>query len=119
MGVQVLSHDLLNELDVSSKVDKILKIVKKGDVVLIEGRLSPNEETDLMAKALENVSGKFTGIEIAFLEGKKSTSIMGVVKKHILKVLIGNRLGLTVVGPSKVIKEIKMNPDKLEILFKK
>ena len=119
MGVQVLSHDLLNELDVSKKIGKILGIVKKGDVVLIEGRLNPNEETDLMAKAMENVSGKFTGIEIAFLEGKKSTSIISIMKKHILRVLIGNRLGLTVVGPSKIIKEIKMNPDKLEILFKK
>ena len=89
------------------------------EMLFLEGRLSPNEETDLMAKALENVSGKFIGIEIASLEGKKSTSIMGVVKKHILKVLIGNRLGLTVVGPSKIIKEVKMNPDKLEILFKK
>ena len=119
MGVQVLSHDLLNELDVSSKVDKILGIVKKGNVVLIEGRLNPQEETDLIAKALEKVSGKFTGIEIAFLEGKESTTIVQKVKKHILKVLVGNRLGLTVVGPSKIIKEVKMNPNKLEILFKK
>ncbi len=117
MGVQILSYDLLKKFDSEKKLDKILGVVKKGDVVLLEGRLTPNEETNLMTHALKNISGKFPGIEIAFLESSTST-LLEKIKNNVLKVLIGNRIGLTVVGPSKVIKEIKMNPDKLEILFK-
>lgn len=118
MGVQVLSHSLLSKMDDSKKLDKIFTIVKKGDVVMVEGRLTPDEETILISKALENVSGKFSGIEIAFLESAKSKSLIDSFKTGILKILAGDRFGLTVIGPSKVIKEIKMNPEKLEILFK-
>ena len=68
---------------------------------------------------MRNVSGKFSGIEIAFLEGKNTTKTFGEkLKKKLLMILAKDRFGLTVVGPSKVIKEIKMNPEKLEILFK-
>ena len=117
-GVQVLSYNMVKELDSDKKVNKILEIVKKGDVVLIEGRLSPEEETVLMSKALRNVSGKFSGVEIAFLEDGSTNSVVDKLKSSFLKVIAGNRFGLTAVGPSKIVKEIKMNPDKLEILFK-
>lgn len=117
-GVQVLAYELLKNLDSTSKLKKILEVVKKGDIVLLEGRLTSEEETDLMAHALKNISGKFPGIEIAFLESSTSKSLLDKIKINVLKVLAGNRIGLTVVGPSKIIKEIKMNPDKLEILFK-
>lgn len=117
-GVQILSYNMIQEFGQDKKVDKILEIVKKGDVVLIEGRLSNDEETVLMSKALRNVSGKFSGVEIAFLDDSKSNSVIDKLKNNVLKLIAGNRFGLTAIGPSKVIKEIKMNPNKLEILFK-
>ncbi len=118
MGVQILSHELIGNLSSSKKIRKILEIVKKGDVVLIEGRLKSEEELSLTSQALENVSGKFTGIEIAFLDSVKSKSPIDTIKQGIIKILAKERLGITVIGPSKIIKEIKMNPNKLEILFK-
>ncbi len=117
-GVQVLSYELLKGLDSDSKLKKIMEVVKKGDVVLLEGRITADEETTLISQALKNVSGKFSGIEIAFLDSTDSKSVFEKIKGHLLRFLAGNRIGLTVVGPSKIIKEIKMNPDKLEILFK-
>lgn len=117
-GVQILSHTLLNELDQGKKLEKIFSFVKNGEIVMLEGRLTADEETTLISKALKNVSGKFSGIEIAFLEGQIEKSFLQKIKAGILKVLAGNRLGLTVIGPSKIIKEIKMNPEKLEILLK-
>lgn len=117
-GVQVLSHALLKDFDQTQKLEKIFEIVKKGEIVMIEGRLTPDEETTLISKALKNVSGKFTGVEIAFLEGKQQLTLPQKLKNTLLKLLAGDRFGLTVIGPSKQIKEIKMNPEKLEILLK-
>lgn len=117
-GVQVLSHTLLKDLDPVKKLDKIFDTVKSGDIVMIEGRLTADEETTLISKALRNVSGKFTGIEIAFLEGTAKKSASQKLKDKIVKLLAGDRFGLTVIGPSKIIKEIKMNPEKLEIMLK-
>jgi hypothetical protein len=118
LGVQVLSYELMKNVESNKKVDKILDGVKSGDVVLIEGRLSSDEELELTTKALKNVSGKFSGVEIAFLSSTNSKSILEKVKDNIIKILAKDRFGITVVGPSKVIKEIKMDPNKLEILFK-
>lgn len=116
-GVQVLSFNAIKELESSQRIKKILEIVKKGDIVMFEGRLDPNEELQLTTKALESVSGKFTGIELAYL-GDDSKSFLERVKKQVVKLLNGYHTGITVVGPSKIIKEIKMDPNNLEILFK-
>lgn len=118
VGVQVLSYELMKTLSSSLKINRILKIVKKGDVVMLEGRLTFDEETELISYALANVSGKFTGIEVAFLDSKKSVSLFDRFKDSLIKVLAKDRIGITVIGPSKIIKEIKMDPNKLEILFK-
>ncbi|MDA3855463.1 MAG: DUF2073 domain-containing protein [Candidatus Woesearchaeota archaeon] len=117
-GVQVLSYELIKNWSRAEKLEKILIIVKGGDVVMLEGKLAPEDETELISRALANVSGRFTGIEVAFLNSSRSTTILGRVKDTLINVLAKDRIGITVVGPSKIIKEIKMDPNKLEILFK-
>jgi len=119
MGVQVLSYDLIMDLDSKDRITKILNIVRdKGDVVMIEGRLSPEDETELISSALGSVSGRFTGIEVAFLDHKRAQGFIAKLKDSLLKILAKDRIGITVVGPSNIVKEIKMDPQKLEILFK-
>jgi len=119
MGVQVLSYDMMKRLKSSERISKILEIVKLGDIVMIEGRMSAEEEATLISKALSSIKGKFTGIEIAYLDSKTEDSLIEKVRGTLLKVLAKDRLGITVVGPSKLIKEVKMDPQKLEILFNK
>ena len=118
MGVQILSYDLLNRMSRRDRIAKILEIVKNKDVVMLEGRLDCEEESELITEALENVSGRFSGIEVAFLDSRKSDGILESIRHTLLKVIAKNRIGITVIGPSKIIKEIKMDPNKLEILFK-
>jgi len=118
MAMQVLSYELIKRLDSNHRIKKILEIVKKGDIVMIEGKLTSEEETQLISNALANVSGKFSGIEVAYLDSFKAETVFDMVKDKLLKAIAKDRFGITVVGPSKVIKEIKMDPNKLEILFK-
>lgn len=119
MGVQVLAYELIKDYDSEKKVKKIIDIVKKGDIVMLEGRLTPEEDLNLTSKALESVSGKFSGIEVAYISSTTANSFVDKLKNRLLKVIASDRIGITVVGPSKIIKEIKMNPSKLEILFRK
>lgn len=118
MEVKIISSFALNSLDSDKKTKKILDIVKKGDIVVLEGRLSSDEELSITTKALQSVSGKFTGVEIAFLGDQNAESFIDKVKQRLVKVLSGRSIGITVVGPSKIIKEIKMDPNNLEILLK-
>ena len=117
MGVQVLSFKVLKEMESSQRVKKILSIVKKGDIVMFEGKLHPEEELKLTTMAMESVSGKFSGIEIAFL-GDESKNFVSRLKNQLVNLINGYAPGISVVGPSKKIKEIKMDPNNLEILFK-
>jgi hypothetical protein len=118
MGVQVLSYELFKDLRSSEKIGRILEVVKGGDIVMLEGRLDSEIEADLIAQAMANISGKFTGVEVAYLGSVKARSFAQKIKEQIVKILVRDRMGITVIGPSKVIKEIKMDPDKLEVLFK-
>jgi hypothetical protein len=118
MGVQVISYNTFLEFDSKKKVDKILYIVKKGDIAVVEGRLTPEEEMELTQRTMQNVSGNFSGIEIAFLESFETKTVMDKMRKYLAKLLIKNRMGISVIGPSRKIKEIKMDPNKLEIMFK-
>jgi hypothetical protein len=38
------------------------------------------------------------------------------MKKEMVKFLIGHRDGVTIIGPSTVVKEIRRNPNKIELL---
>lgn len=118
MGVQVLSYNYLQSVSSSQKVHRILEIVKKGDVVLIEGKLTAEEEMTLTSKTMENVSKDFSGIEIAYLGTPEPSSTLEKIRDKIVSLLAKDRMGITAIGPSKIIKEIKSNPSKLEILFK-
>ena len=120
MGVQILSHNLFNKLNKNEKLKEILKIVKSGDLVLIEGSLTPEFELELTNKTLEKINEKFSGIEFANLNNKdeKTKNIFKIVKNKLINILLKDRIGLTIIGPSKIIKSIKSNPEKLEVLFK-
>ncbi len=118
MGVQVLSYDLVKNLSSDEKIKKILAIVKKGTIVMLEGKLKSEEEVSLISSALKGISGKFSGIEIAYLDSQNSQSGIEKIKEKLIKFLANERIGITVIGPSKKIKDIKMNPNKLEIQLK-
>jgi len=118
MAMQVLSYELIKRLDSALRIKRILNIVKTGDIVMLEGKLSSEEEVELISSALANVSGKFSGIEVAFLNSSKDDNFLDSLRNKLLKIIAKDRFGITVIGPSKIIKEIKMDPNKLEVLFK-
>ena len=47
------------------RVHKLLDIVKENKIVLLEGRLKKEEETDLIEITMENIDESFKGIELA------------------------------------------------------
>lgn len=120
-GIKILSYDLLNALNKKQRIDKIFSLVKTNQIVLIEGRIDPEEELELTNLALKKIDDKFSGIEIAHLsktENEKKKTLINMVKDKLVRFLVKGRLGITVIGPSKKIKEIKLDPTKLEIFFK-
>ncbi len=60
----------------------------------------------------------FKGIELAVIEpNTKEQSIFVKFKYGIAKRLVGDNSALTVIGPASIIKEIKKDPRKIELLL--
>ncbi|RME55000.1 DUF2073 domain-containing protein [Candidatus Woesearchaeota archaeon] len=104
-------------LNSEQRISKLIEIVKKNKIILMQGRLRPSEEAGLIQKTMELISKDFKGIELCTVYPEaKNEKFFSQVKHLLLRVLIGQTEGLTIIGPATIIKEIKRNPDKIELL---
>lgn len=106
----------IDGLSSAKRVNKLLKIVKEDKIVIMEGRLRKQEEADLIEITMEEISPKFKGIELSVIyPDKDKQDAMQKLKGVMASALLGDRQGLTIVGPASVVKKIENNPDKIEL----
>ena len=117
LTLQFVPYNDISELGSARRVTKLINIVKENKVVLLEGRLKKEEEADLIAIAMEEVNNKFKGIELAVIDPKKDENqgLFKGMKSGMINMVLGDRQGFTVVGPATIIKEIKKDPNKIEL----
>jgi hypothetical protein len=109
----------IEHLGSDKRITKLLNTVKKNKVVVMQGRLKAEEEAELIQRTMEEVSKEFKGIELCtvYPQNKRKPQGMGSqLKSMVAKMFIGDMEGMTIIGPANVIKEIKRNPDKIELL---
>src|SRR3989338_1743444 len=116
LTLQFVPYLEIESLGSARRVKTLIDLVKDDKIVLLGGRLKPVEETDLIAVAMEEIDEKFRGIELAVIEhAKKESSFFKAVKEHIVNVLLGDRQGFTIIGPASIVKEIKKDPNKIQL----
>ena len=115
---EVISFPEIMGLSSEERINKIVNLAKSGKIALIQGRLPKEEELELVKKAMSYVNNEFKGIELAVIEPQNSEN--GFMYKIRLKLiqLFGGGLsqGITLVGPATLIKEVKNNPNKLQLI---
>ncbi|MDI6737409.1 MAG: DUF2073 domain-containing protein [Nanoarchaeota archaeon] len=117
LTLQFVPFGEINALTPEKRINRLLDIVKKDKIVLLQGRLQPSEEAWLIQKTMEHVSKDFKGIELCTIYPEsKNERIFSQMKGLLVKLLMGSREGFTIIGPATIIKEIKRNPDKIELL---
>ena len=108
-------HDIEN-LTSAKRVNKLLNIVKNEKIVLMEGRLKKEEEADLIEITMEEIGPKFKGIELSVIyPDKDKQDAKQKIKGLFANLLLGDRQGMTIIGPASVVKKIEQNPDKIEL----
>jgi hypothetical protein len=111
-------HDM-ESLTSAKRVNKLLNIVKDDRIVIMEGRLKKEEEADLIEITMEEINSKFKGIELSVIYPDKSKQdTLQKVKGAFANLLLGNRQGLTIIGPASIVKKIEKNPNKIELFTK-
>jgi len=121
LTLSFLTYSDLEKVESVKRVKKILDIVLKNRIVILQGRLSPEEETSLIQSTMALV-GKirdFKGIEIEAITPSKQDSFMSKMKSGIAKALVGQRDILTIIGPAAIVKRIKKDPSKIDLMLSK
>jgi hypothetical protein len=105
-------------LDSQTRINTLLELVKQDKIVLLEGRLKEKEEAELIKKTMESINEKFSGIELGVIHTQKKDGFTKRFHDVIVKLLLGDREGFTIMGPANIIKEIKKDPNKIQLFTK-
>ncbi len=120
LSLQVIPYSEVRDLGIAQRVKKILALILANKIVILHGRLRAEEEARLIEDTMamvDHVKG-FTGIELAVIEPNlKEENVFIKMRYGIAKRLVGDNSALTVIGPAKIIKEIKRDPRKIEVLL--
>lgn len=120
LGIQVLPFSEVEKLTIAERVKKILKLILENKIVILHGRLRAEEEARLIEDTMalvDHIKG-FKGIELAVVEPNlKERGIITKMKYGLARRLVGDSSSLTVIGPATIVKEIKKDPRKIELLL--
>ncbi len=119
LTLQFVPYTEIRELSSLGRIRKLLNLAKENKVVLLEGRLSKEEEAELIKTTMEEINASFRGIELAVVNPNESQDdVFTKFKATLASTLLGNKQGFTIIGPATVIKNIKRDPNKLQLLMK-
>lgn len=110
--LEFISSKVLNEKVGNEKMRFILDKIRKNKILVMEEGLSVAEEANLIESTMKLVSDKFPGIEVSSLGEKSDKGI----RDRLIRMLGGRTGGLTVIGPSKLIKKVKKEPQQISML---
>ena len=121
-AIQFLPYSEIRDLGSSERIRKILGIVLANNILILQGRLLADEETRLIEDTMAMIGHvkNFRGIELAVISGNGQEGFFSKMKKSLANVLSGGDLGaITIIGPATIVKEIKRNPKRIELLLNK
>lgn len=114
--LQIIPYADIERLSSIGRVRKLLNIAKQNKIVLLQGRLRKDEETELIKVTMEEINQEFRGIEMVVINPPRiRVDGFEKLKYGLMTLLLGERSGFTVIGPASVVKKIKKEPNKIEL----
>ena len=121
-SISFLPYSEIRGLDSTQRIRKILGIILKNSILIIQGRLEPEEEVRLIEDTMAMIGHvkNFRGIELAVISGNNNPGFFGKFRQNLVNAIAGGDVGvLTILGPATIVKEIKKDPRKIELFLKK
>jgi len=120
--ISFIPYSEISSMESAQKIKKILDLCLENRILIIQGKLDPTEEASLIQSTMALVGRirGFKGVEIATISGSsKDTSMVDRMKEGLAKALVGDRGVITLVGPAAIVKDIKKDPKKIDLLLKR
>ena len=122
LTLEFLPYSEIRDLDSSGRIKKLLAIVLKNKIIVLQGRLSMDEETRLIEDTMAMIGHiqNFKGIELAVISSENGNiSYFRKFTQGLAKALVGDIASMTIIGPASIVKEIKKDPRKIELMLRK
>src|SRR3989338_245119 len=118
LTLEVIPYQEIEHLSSVGRIRKLLNSAKEDKIVLLQGRLKKEEEAELIRATMEEINEEFKGIELAVIDrGNENVAGLKKFTKVIYDKILGDRTGLTVIGPASIIKQVKKDPKKIQLLM--
>ena len=121
-SIYFMPYSEIRNLDSEGRMKKILDIIFGNNILILQGRLRPDEETRLIGDTMAMIGHvkNFRGIELAVISGNGRENLLGKIRNNVASTLFGGDIGaITIIGPATIVKEIKRNPKKIELFLNK
>ncbi len=116
LTIQFVPYAEIMSMNGEERVKYLISIVKKDKIALLEGQLRKDEEAKLISDTMSSINTKFKGIELAVIYPQNlSLSWIHKVRSTLASFLSGQKSGLTIIGPATVVREIKQDPEKIQL----
>jgi hypothetical protein len=117
LTLQFLPFSEVGGLSPEERLKRLLSLVKEDKIILLEGKLKSQEKSELISKTMAEIDRRFKGIEIEELDlESKNQALLEKIRSLFINLLLGSRKGFTIIGPASIIKEIKKDPGKIQLL---
>jgi hypothetical protein len=121
LTIQFMPYSEIAKLESVERIKKLLKVILSNKIVVLQGRLNPEEETRLIEDTMimiGNIKG-FKGVELAVIsQDSQDRNLFEKMRFGIAKALVGQQDSITIIGPATIIKEMKKDPKKLEVMMR-
>jgi len=121
LTLHFMPYSEIAKLDSLERIKKLLKIILDNKVLILQGRLKPEEETRLIEDTMimiGNIKG-FKGVELEVIsQSSEDRNFFDKLRFGLAKTLIGQQDSLTIIGPASIVKEMRKDPKKLEVMMR-
>lgn len=121
LTLTLIPYSEISHLGSLERIKKIMGHILENKLIILQGKLKPEEEAKLIENTMTligNLRG-FQGIEIETLSNNTEKSIFEKIRKNIARILIGEQDSVTLIGPATIVKEIKKDPRRIELILKR
>jgi hypothetical protein len=94
---------------------EFIESIKEDTIILIDAKLTAEQEAEIIKETMMKVTQKFPGIEMSSIElfNHENMNNFGRIKNAFVEAIIGKKRGMTLIGPAKIVHKIKKAPEEL------
>ena len=110
LKIKLVPYETLKE----EKFVNVLRKIQEDTILLIDAKLTADEELHLIKDTMQSVNEKFSGIELGSLElVTDKNDNFAKLRNALVEKISGKKRGMTIVGPANIIQKIRKNPKEL------